>query len=429
MNGPCPAFSPWSPLIQQFKAFQARGAIGVLVGVLGSNLEIQATTIFNGGPVPKLFPPCLAVKFVKNWYTNFDDPSTLVPPWTNTVPLPGLPPATPAFPPFALPAILPNTTLPAILDQPDITASIIAIKEAPNAYGFVYYTSVVLALISLSFCVGKLMIFVIHQEGPKLSFPQIELLLVTLATFWLLFNLLWGPDLNAFVLSYGVNVFFHLHFTPYWYSAIVVFSFYLVEVSTITSQRIGGLDTMKIPALIVCIGLFVIEIVGASIFSQYPPGVDYIQIITMISCMYLVSAVLITALVAVSAVMLVLQLLSSGKQGMAIRFGLTGFSFIVLLWGSCLVFIFLIRSTLSPAQGEQPGSPVWGEFYPCVVGFGGIWFATAIASIIIAASFSVSVEKEIEMSKSGTSSTSGFGSSSSSSSSSSSKSADPVIGL
>jgi len=207
--------------------------------------------------------------------------------------------------------------------------------------------------------------------------------------------------------------FFQTHFIPYFYSSVVVYSFYLGEVSRITANSIAGLNVFKWPAIVFCAGIFVIEIVIGSLFASFPGGLDYNQILLILYCSYAIVMGSSSLLLAWGTISLTRSLVGAGKSAFCVRVVVVNALMFLSLWCSSS-FIWMGVSGLNLNSRSY-----WvGYFSP-------LWIGVAVIGLAIAFSFRVSVQKEIEISKSGTSSTS----STSKSSSSSSSSSDPVIEL
>lgn len=401
-NGPCGGLS--NPFVSQWLGFKAAGAVGIITTILGSSVDQTTSQLFTGGTLSYPAIPVIGIKFIGDIFSDYSSPTN--PPIGLFL--------------FGLPA---NANITARFDAPSVDYFTLALTYSPSAYGFVVFFGETLGFIALAMVAVKLTLF-ISLEGVKFSIPQIVLALSGFASFICLFQMLWGPLFASVELSYGPGAFFQSHFLPYWYAAIAVFSFYLVEVSVLTQSKISGLDKFKIPAAIVCATLLIIEIIVGSIFAAFPATVNFTQVITLLACIYIICANLMIILLGIATFLLIRAMMgSSNLGGQSIRFGITSFLLACMLEGSCLFCIFI-------AQGLRGISPQWGEFSPLMGGLALIWWTTFLATILLASGFRVSLQKEIEISKSGTSSTSssGIGSSKESGTSSSSR-ADPVIEL
>lgn len=321
----------------------------------------------------------------------------------------------------------PNQTYSVLYERPPVNVLYDNLAQPPSTYGFILYFGISLALVGLIFCVCKLALFIQHQEGLKPTIPQIVLFLCCTADLILLTFLVFGPQYACQHYYWAPAVFFITHYLPYWYSAIVVYGFYMAEVSLITRAGLTGLDKFAIPCAIVCLALFVCEIVIGASFAAFDPEdavTKFDALLELLAAIYLVVSSLLTIFVILVTLLLVKALASTSNTGLMIQFCLVNFGLIVLIWFAMLGNIFI-------AQGLLEKSPRWGEFGPQMAGSAGWWWGTALATLLLATSFRISVQKEIEVSKSATSSTGSSGGSSSgfSSSSSSSASKDPVIEL
>lgn len=171
-----------------------------------------------------------------------------------------------------------------------------------------------------------------------------------------------------------------------------------------------------------CGGLYIIELIVASIFAAFPPTVSFPQIIQMVSITYLCCGALISTLLIFCTVMLTVSVLkSSMRPDLIIRFALTSFFFLVMFWLGNLWSIFVVSGQYSFNATVSAGNL-------------GQWWSTAFVCAGMALTYRISLTKEIELSKTQNSSTSSTNShtsvgSSKSSSSSMSSRQDPVIEL
>lgn len=202
--------------IPQWKAFQDAGALGIIESIFVGSGEFTATKIFNGYPQPQSIP-VVGIGFLNNWTVSMFNPAN-----------PQV-----AFFIFAFPPGFPNIT--AFFDYPDQNSIDFELTYPATSYGFVLYLGISLGLVGFGFACMKLSLFVMY-EGIKFSIPQIELALCILCCIFLLLELLFGPQFGCSKLTYGPVSFFQLHFVPYWYAAITIYSFYLAEVATITAS-------------------------------------------------------------------------------------------------------------------------------------------------------------------------------------------------
>jgi len=314
----------------------------------------------------------------------------------------------------------PGSTFRAFLDYPSIDVFTVQENTIGSVFGFILYFAQALAFIAVFFVIIKMATFW-SFEGIKFSFAQIVLSLLFLSTFINLFQLLWGPTFGSHVLTVSPAVFFLTHYVPYWFSAVTVFAFYFVEVSTLTSNKLDGLSKFAIPAGIVCAALWIIEVVVASIFCTLPDSIPkFTTIIQLYASIYIICGNLVMILLIVSATMLIISLASSNMKGAIVRFGLTAF-------GLCCCIQFQIVFAYLTCSSLRSVSPQWGEFGATMAGLAGMWWSPSFAAIMLALNYRVSLQKEIEISKSGT--TSGSSSGRSGSSSSSSSNTNPVIEL
>lgn len=216
-----------------------------------------------------------------------------------------------------------------------------------------------------------------------------------------------------------VTAFFQTHYAPYWYSAVTLYAFYLIEVSHLAAS--GGalmptLNYFKIPAAVMCIVLLILELIAACCFIVFDAAIQFPQLNQMIGCIYLIVPGLVAILVAFATVSLLINI-GSLTNPLAIKTGVVGL----------LLFLFVCLS-MTFASILLAGANTWKS--PMLGQYGSMWFATWLTCLTLGASFRVQLQKEIEVSKSATSSTSSSsGSSRSGNSGSSSSNADPVIEL
>ena len=261
-----------------------------------------------------------------------------------------------------------------------------------------------------------------HEKGPKLSLPQICLSASVMSSGILSMYLIFGPwfqcNANCNAMVYFSNV-----FVTFYIAGIFVFSFYLVEVTMITSaSSAGALKIFKWPAIICIAYIFVIEIITITFFSASVPGVDFNRILPLTGASYIINISLSLILLAVANVLIAKAMFgTSGKfKNTAIRIHLT----------SALIFVAGIFQMVYYGTSIVTGYLFNGYNFMCYM-FAFYWMPPSIIAIVLASNFRLSLSQEIELSKSGTSSTSsGSGSGSSvGSSSSSMQSSDPVIEL
>jgi uncharacterized membrane protein YgcG len=419
-NFDSPCSVPNHKLVRQWIEFQRNGAIGLITSIAGTATEHDSSNVYSGGEMYNNMIPVIAIKYLQDWFHNYDQPDQ------------------PEIGTFFFAYFVgtssnpPNLTLTVTYEFPPVNFLYDSIHQVPSVYGFVLYTGISLALISLIFCSFKMAMFV-GYEGPKLSIPQIVLTLCLISLIFNLIYMLWGPIQNAESYTWGPVTFFFTHHIPYWFSAVVVYGFYLAEISFITQAGLGGLDKFTIPCILVCASLWIIDVAVGSTFAVFFPagtgsGTDtaekFSQILTLLASIYLVLASLVTIFTLIVTTLLVKALLSTSNFRLTLQIILTSFGLILMVWLTVVGNIFIARSQIKI-------SPQWGEFSPQMASNCGWMWGPALGTLLLASIFRISVHKEIEISKSGTSSTSGMssGSSSSSSSSSSSRGADPVIEL
>jgi hypothetical protein len=313
----------------------------------------------------------------------------------------------------------PSANISARFDTPEANV-VMQAYESVSSLGFIRWCSYSMSFLALIIIIVKYTLFY-SLEGfkPFSSLAQSVLGLCLLSCFWFQIFILFGPSSGGIYWPWQAAVFFQTHYQPYWYSAIVIYSFYLGEVSQITSNKIAGLQFFKFPAIFVCVVVFCLELIQASCFAASAASLNFLALVSMTNYMYLVAACCISTLVIVTTSLLCRNLLQMGQHLKVLRFVVVGLICIACLMFSNMQAYFL--ATGPAFQGTQE------TLY--LAQLAGNYFSQGIICLLFAFIFDVTVQKEIEMSKSGTSSTSSSQSKSSSSSSSSSSQSDPVIEL
>lgn len=404
---PCPDVPGSSgsgyPFLNLWKSYQDQGAAGIIGTDVAQQADTGTTTRMLGDP-STVNIPMIVMKYLKNIYTPYD-------PVTNPIV---------AFSLFTFPPNFSNIT--AFLETPDLSP--LAFNNLypypANGWAFIRWTTVAMSLMVLLFALTKLSAFVFYEGGVRLSIPQMILGLCVASCFFEFLEWNFGPNACSWVWPYPVGAFFFSHYLPYWYSAVVLYCFYLIEVSMLTGNTISTIQRFKWPCVVLLAGLMVIELVVASIFAAFPSTLNFTTIFQLWSCIYIICAGSISLLLAFSTVLFARAIFSTDKTSMGIRIMVINATLFLLIWFSVVGFFCIVLNN-------------WFYYPYWNLVFASLGFSTFLSCLVLCLSLRISVQKEIEISKSATSSTSAASNnsygSSSSRSTSSSAAADPVIEL
>lgn len=286
-----------------------------------------------------------------------------------------------------------------------------------------------MGMLLLVIATAKFAVLAFHEGRIQFSIPQLVVFCCWMTALFVI--------INSFSQNQGTNNYFS-HFAAYFfefwsfafiYTALLIMALYFREVASLTTAGAGKFELLKIPMLVLAIGLWVMTII-TSAFNATPNGTTGNTPQDVYNAIFAVYVILSAALVAaylwgsISLLMTLRGANASVKRAVIIVVVVSSFAMVNAIW-TCLVhaaLTFYIDGYGGP-WGERITFFEWGWILQLTV-----YLGTSIPGILLCLLFRVSVQKEIELSKSGTSSTSsGYGKSNSSSSSSSS--ADPVIEL
>jgi len=323
-------------------------------------------------------------------------------------------------------ALIQTTTV--LLEGPDSNNFLAEVQSVGTPMSFVYWTCIALSLIALIFAVAKLFCFMV-VFGIRISLATVVLSFVVFSSWWLFFYRYFASPPYS-VIPADPSVWFRTHYYPYMLCAVVIYCFYLIEVSTLTQSKMGGnvFSKFLIPCVAMCGVLWLVEVITSSLiigtFWSDVGGTDFDNSFDAYNISYLLIISLTITLLLVSSVLFSWHIMGHKQlRGMFIRVLICNFLALTFIILTMLHWIWLTIDRNN--NFNQPQYSYWVTLSQAM-----LYIPSALLLILIASFFRVSLEKEIEISKSGTSSTSGSSSSSGSSKSSSSLSnAEPVIEL
>jgi hypothetical protein len=207
------------PYVTQWRAFQDAGASGIIVSSFTGG-DVITSQLFTAGEPYNPSIPVVGFYQQQSWTQPFSATNNPIGPII-----------------FAFPS---STNITAFFDTPEVNEFYRQLYYPPSVWGFVIYSSIALNIVAMLYTSCKLSLF-ISSQGIKFNLPQLVLAGCAFSSLLCWMWVLWGPSFAQGTWGGGyttaVATFFTTTYVPFWLCGITLYSFYLVEVSSLTSSE------------------------------------------------------------------------------------------------------------------------------------------------------------------------------------------------